>query len=199
MMSIGITRRALMVGLVVGAALSGSAAAEPERRGGAPPSAAVEEEGLRVPPAGRPRDGEAPGLDSLLQLPEGFVPSGDRPAVAGTSEVQWRRRFRKALGDLDEARAKLAETKRELDAVAEEGGGQWSVAPAVGGANTPGNSPLSFKLRQELRRNREQVEAAEKSVRQLKIEADLAGVPEAWREGAGTAEIPTELESSMGP
>jgi multidrug efflux pump subunit AcrB len=152
------------------------------------PSAPAEPETLNVPPsaAGPRRDGAAPppGIDSLLQLPAGFVPSSERTAVAGASEAEWRRRFRRTRGELDQARNALESTKRELDSVADEGGGsQWNVAPAVGGGNSPqGNSPISFKLRQELKRNRESVEKAEKALRQLQIEADLAGVPVAWRE-----------------
>ena len=138
----------------------------------------------------------SPGIESLLQLPTGFVPSSERPAVAGASEAEWRRRFRKTRGELEEARNTLEATKRELDSVADEGGGsQWNVAPAVGGASPQGNSPMSFKLRQELKRNRDSLEAAEKALRQLRIEADLAGVPVAWREepSAGKPSPPTEF------
>ncbi|MCA9504342.1 MAG: hypothetical protein KC616_14730 [Myxococcales bacterium] len=124
-----------------------------------------------------------PELEDLLQLPSDFVIERSRP-VAGATENEWRRRFEKAAEELSEARDQLAATKRELDAVAETGGAsQWSVAPpgAGGGNSTPTNSPLSFKLRQELQRNRERVEAATRGLRELRIEADLAGVPVSWR------------------
>ncbi|HKK53766.1 MAG TPA: hypothetical protein VKA74_19380 [Myxococcota bacterium] len=150
-------------------------------------------DGLRVPPSQRPLGdgaGEAsgtqrgPGLESLLELPSGFGSSRSRAAVAGASEQEWRRRFERSRKALSEARDKLAATKRELDSVVDEGGGsQWNVAPAIGGGGggpAGGASPLSFKLRQELRRSREGVEQAEKALRQLRIEADLAGVPRSW-------------------
>jgi hypothetical protein len=57
--------------------------------------------------------------------------------------------------------------------------------PGASGQNDP-TSPLSFKLRQELVRNREALEEAEKALRELKIEADLAGVPATWRVVAAT-------------
>ena len=87
---------------------------------------------------------------------------------------------------MNEARTKLAATKRELDSVAVDGGSQWNVAPAIGaaggGQGAQGrDTPLSFKLRQQLKRNREAVEQAEKALRRLQIEADLAGVPRSWR------------------
>jgi hypothetical protein len=40
---------------------------------------------------------------------------------------------------------------------------------------------LSYKLRQEIRRNREIIERNEKKLRSLEIEADLAEVPADWR------------------
>lgn len=133
-------------------------------------------------PRGFPRGSSGPGLDALLQLPSGYQ-AQPPPPVAGATEAEWRRRFAKAQGELAEAREELERAKRELDAVAEGGASsQWAVAPP-GASNSGGGStsPLSFKLRQELRRSRSRVEAAEKAVRELTIEADLAGVPERWR------------------
>ncbi|MBW2497466.1 MAG: hypothetical protein JRF61_09365 [Deltaproteobacteria bacterium] len=149
------------------------------------------EEPLRVPPSPGGRSGGAadgaPGLESLLQLPPGFGTRGEQPAVAGASEAEWRRRFRRSYGELEEARAQLEATKGELDEIVDEGGSQWAVAPPIGGATPEGasNSPLSFKLRQQLKGDRERVEAAERAMRELRIEADLAGVPRTWQsEGA---------------
>jgi hypothetical protein len=138
-----------------------------------------------------PRSGSAspsrgdtvPDLDDLLHLPSGFDGAGSR-RVAGTTETEWRRRFSTATAELAEAKAELDQTKKELDGVAEGGGAsQWSVAaPGSGGAEGgQSNSPMSFKLRQQLKRNRERIETAERSMRELKIEADLAGVPPGWR------------------
>jgi len=129
---------------------------------------------------------EEPGLDALLELPQGFGTVESEPAVAGSGEAEWRRRFRAGRDRLKEARTKLAATKRELDALAVEDGGQWNVGPAIGaalgGEGAQGrDTPLSFKLRQQLKQDREAVEQAEKELRRLQIEADLAGVPRSWR------------------
>ncbi len=124
--------------------------------------------------------GQGPSLDALLQLPTGFVTT-EPDAVAGAGETEWRRRFSRADGDLAEARSALEETKRELAGVAESGGAsQWSIAPP-GAESGPTTSPLSFKLRQKLREERDQIEIREKALRELRIEADLAGVPQSWR------------------
>ena len=129
-------------------------------------------------------EGDPVELDSLLQLPSGFGSTSTR-VVAGAGESEWRRRFGKADRELLKARASLNETKRELDEVAVDGGSsQWSVAPPGGGAGGgagAGPSPLSFKLRQKLKDDRERIDAKKRALRELRIEADLAGVPQSWR------------------
>ena len=54
------------------------------------------------------------------------------------------------------------------------------AAPGAG-ANAE-NSPLSYKLRQDIRRQREDVEQAERALTELRVEANLAGVPEDWQD-----------------
>lgn len=175
-------------GLVALGPAGRAGAAEGEDVVGAPSSASGDEEVLNLPGRTRPGDpggagqGER-GIDDLLKLPSGFMTrEADRP-VAGASEDEWRRRFTRAEKALGDARETLAETRRELDGLAGTGGAsQWSVAPPGASGQSGGStSPLSFKLRQELVRNREALEEAEKALRELKIEADLAGVPAAWR------------------
>jgi hypothetical protein len=146
--------------------------------------AAQPREQMTIPSAGS-SDRGAPGLDALLKLPSGYNNQPLPQSVAGASEKEWRRRFRVTRSALDEARETLEATKRELDGVAfESGGSQWSVAPpggGGGGAPSQSTSPLSFKLRQALKASRIELEAAERSLRELEIEANLAGVPVAWR------------------
>jgi hypothetical protein len=151
------------------------------------------------PVPNRPRskhpEGDPVDLDTLLHLPSGFG-SRSPTAVAGAGESEWRRRFEKADRELAEARRSLEETKKELDEAAEGGGGsQWSIAPPGGGGgggeSSPSSSPLSFKLRQKLREDREQITERERALRELRIEADLAGVPQAWRAvNRGSSESP---------
>jgi hypothetical protein len=98
---------------------------------------------------------------------------------------------------LSAARDALEATKLELDGIALQGSGtQWSIAPPGGGAAAPTSSPLSFKLRQELKQNRLELEDADKALRKLQIEADLAGVPRSWRGESALAEV---VPSELGP
>lgn len=138
-----------------------------------------------------------PGLDDLLHIPSGYLQPSGR-IVSGAGEVEWRRRFQKAQKELRTALSTLESTKRELDEVAEGGSSsQWSVAPP--GVSNSGNgssvSPLSFRLRQELLRNRERLDVAETELKELRIEADLAGVPVDWRGDTNIA-IPRRIPDS---
>jgi len=168
---------------------------EPSSNGGdaaAPEQADV----LNVPGHSTTRDPGAgqggPGLDDLLKLPSDFRTKDRAQPVAGASEEEWKRRFARAEKAIGEAHQTLAETRRELDGMAEAGGAsQWSVAPPGASGGSQSTSPLSFKLRQELVRNREDLEAAEKALRDLRIEADLAGVPAQWRVVAATPAPPS--------
>ena len=137
-----------------------------------------------VPSRGTRSGGTGPVLDDLLRLPSGFEAKPAARPVAGASEDEWKSRFSRAEKAIGDAREALTATKRELDSLAESGGAsQWSVAPpgASGGGQQQSTSPLSFKLRQELLRNRQALEEAERARRELRIEADLAGVPANWR------------------
>ena len=149
------------------------------------------EPGLVVPigdgPA--PRDGASgPGLDALLQVPSDYLAPRGR-TVGGVGEQEWRRRFALAHKQLRGAQSALDEIKQSLGEASEgSGASQWAVAPpGVSNAGGPTNSPLSFRLRQELVRKREDLEAAERSLRDLRIEADLVGVPVDWR---GDRDVP---------
>jgi hypothetical protein len=154
----------------------------------ADPSAEPE---LSIPGTRRPSSpqGASGGIESYLQLPDDFITTSPY-SVAGASEAEWRRRFKKATSALSEAKTSLEATKRELDGVADGGGSsQWSVAPPGGGGGdgppSASTSPLSFRLRQQLRADRDRIDTTEKAMRELRIEADLAGVPESWRSSEG--------------
>jgi hypothetical protein len=117
-------------------------------------------------------------LDQLLRLPNTLDFREERKGGAGASD--WRRRFREAEGRIEAARAKLAQVETDLDSAAEGGGSQWQIAPP-GQTASSDTGPLSFRLREELRRTRADLEEAERQLRALAVEADLAEVPEAWR------------------
>jgi hypothetical protein len=51
-----------------------------------------------------------------------------------------------------------------------------------GGAGGGAQSPLDFRLRQTIQRHRLEIERLERQLRELEVEANLAAVPESWRE-----------------
>jgi hypothetical protein len=118
-------------------------------------------------------------LDALLKLPSDAPPL-EADAQSGASRKEWEARFSAARADLEEARAALADSQSELEDLAADSAA-WQMAPPGASANAE-NSPVSFKLRQEIRQRREEVERAEKALTELRIEANLAGVPEDWQE-----------------
>ena len=52
------------------------------------------------------------------------------------------------------------------------------------------NSPVSYRLLQEIRRQREEVARFERRLRDLRIEANLAGVPDDWLAAATDPAVP---------
>lgn len=138
------------------------------------------QEGDRGEAAGAPARDAAPvpavGLDALLKLPSGGSPAGSQRTDEGESE--WRARFARARGELATAEEALAEAQRKLEELASGRGTYQVTAPGAQAGSDTG--PLSFGLRQEIRRQREAVERAQHQLDELRIEANLAGVPEAW-------------------
>ncbi len=128
--------------------------------------------------SGRGEDsGREVELERLLQLPESFDVGGEHRG--GASESEWRGRFLKARQDIDATRYALDEAQKQLEILAGDTSGYQVAAP---GATDPQNSPVSFQLRQEIRRQREELGRAQKRLRELGVQANLADVPEPWRQ-----------------
>lgn len=131
---------------------------------------------------GEATDATAPpgvDLDSLFRLPKDS-PRVEEPRPGGLSRKQWGERFEIATGDVAKSRAAL---RKAQDALEEKAAGTdaWQLA-APGAPAGSDNSPLSYKLRQEIRQQRDELAAAERRYEELRIEANLAGVPEAWQQ-----------------
>lgn len=118
-------------------------------------------------------------LDRLLQLPppEPFIHGNPRPG--GATRTQWKARFSEARGDLEKARMALAAAKQELEELAGDSAA-WRMAVPGGQPDSNANSPVSFRLIQEIRRQREEVAHGQRRMKELEVEANLAGVPEDW-------------------
>ena len=117
-------------------------------------------------------------MDRLLSLPRGYDVGSAKKG--GATRVEWRARFNEARGALTEAQAGLAKTRAEMEANAADGG-SWKMAPP-GSDLSNTDSPSSYRLTQQLRRGREEVRAAEQALTALDVEANIASVPQDWRE-----------------
>lgn len=159
--------RRTLGGLLVAGLTAGGVAAAEEPVAPAPPGATAPAE--PVAPAGVK-------LDQLLTLPSDRSYTVERKG--GMTRGEWRTRYGEVRGDLAKERAAYEETQVKLEDAA---GGQWSVNPIPGAEQDTSRNPVDFQLRTQLRRHREEIDRLERKLRQLDIEANLAGVPEEWR------------------
>ena len=129
------------------------------------------------------------GLDSLLRLPPTLSPATE-PRAGGATKQEWQQRFATARGDVETARQAIDKAQDELGKMA-RGTDNWQMAaPGAQAGTQTETSPMSYKLRQELRNQREELAAAERRLTDLEVEANLAGVPEEWTRPPGEAPKP---------
>jgi hypothetical protein len=117
------------------------------------------------------------GLDRLLKLPEGQSYGVDRRG--GLSRGEWRARFVEIQDALAIERKGLVEAEARLDQTAGTAS-NWQMAPVPGMQPSP-DAPLDYQLRVSIRRHKSEIERLEHKLKQLEIEANLAGVPPEWR------------------
>jgi hypothetical protein len=120
---------------------------------------------------------ESVTLDRLLTLPSALpLESSER---GGLTRAEWSSRFAAAKAEVEVAQTDLDGSLAKLSEMAGKAG-NWKVgAPGVQ-VDPNDNSPVNYGLKQEIRRKREDVVRAERKVRDLIVEANLAGVPENW-------------------
>ncbi len=116
-------------------------------------------------------------LDDLLSLPSGFQVEVERRV--GATEAEWRDRFVEARKKLEDMKQRLAKIQKELDEVSHTSTA-WQVAAP--GSRDPQTSPLSLRLRDEVRGQRRAIDLAQRELRALDVQADLASVPRRWRD-----------------
>jgi len=131
-----------------------------------------------------PGGGSPVPLQQLLKLPSGAASEASIDKRGGNTRSEWEQRFRKVRADHEKAETELAATRAALEKKAATQSGQWRVsAPGLGGAVSAegSDSPLDYRLTQDLRRNREELVRSERRIQDLEVEANLAGVPQDWR------------------
>lgn len=121
---------------------------------------------------------EAPAeLERLLTLPGSQNYGVDRRG--GLSRGEWRARFSEIESALETERKALSDAEGRLDEAAGSAS-NWQMAPVPGMQPSP-DAPLDYQLRVAIRRHKSEIERLERKLRQLEIEANLAGVPPEWR------------------
>lgn len=175
--------RSLTVALASGILLSGpvraqEADAEPAPSDAAKPQAAREVEAS--PSAGtRTR----PGLGSLLRPRSTRPYTESAPQREGRGErdrAEWRQAFAEAREQIVTIETRLEEARVQ---VAEAAGGSAYQYTPLGGTDGQGPSdPEVLKIRAQIKRDKRELEEAERRFRDLQVEASLAGVPADWIE-----------------
>lgn len=136
-------------------------------------------------PVARTQEPEAPAaevsLEKLLTLPESVVATPSSQARrGGKTRAEWQTRFEEARAELAKAKQGLEDSRKELGDVASDQA--WSMsAPGLPVQSSPSETSIDFRLRQQIRKQREDLERAEHQLDELAVEANLAGVPEEWR------------------
>jgi hypothetical protein len=126
---------------------------------------------------GTPPTGKV-GIDQLLKLPETLEFDVERRG--GQTRSEWRARFDEARQSVADAREGLAQAQQRLATVAGRND-NWNMAPPGVPVEAAEVGPDTYRLRDEVRRWRAEIERSEARLRELDIEASLAGVPAEWR------------------
>jgi hypothetical protein len=117
-------------------------------------------------------------LDKLLKLPS-TTPVVVEARKGGHTRPEWRARFDTAQGNLADHEKALRRAREELEELVGEKSSWQMTAPGLP-AGSAENTPVSFQLREEIRREEAEVDRAERRLRDLEVEASLAGVPADW-------------------
>ncbi len=127
-------------------------------------------------------------LNDLLKLPTTLIVPGHLERHGGATKVEWQARFVTAREDIAKAKKNLAKARKVLEKKVGEGGAWRMSAPGIGDSNPQDrdpqinpNAPADYKLSQQVRREREEVNRSGRYLQDLEVEANLAGVPEGWR------------------
>lgn len=153
-------------------ALAPSAAAEDAAPAGEAPTPEVEAPSSGSVPSGL-------GIDSLLR-PRGSFSPAPAPALqprGGRTREEWLDAFAEAREQVSDLEGQVAASQRQIR---EASKGEWGYSPTGGGA--PPTDPEVLKLRAQLKRDRQSLDAARARLRDLDVEASLAGVPDSWRD-----------------
>src|SRR5215831_16751181 len=139
------------------------------------PAETPSEDGAKSPP---PSPGGAGSektidLDTLLH-PSATALQPTGKVLGGRDQKGWQAEFKRARQEVSDLEGKIEAEQNKMRSIS---GGDWQYSPAGGEAT----DPEVLKLRATLKRDRQSLEASRQRLRDLDVEASLAGVPEDWR------------------
>ncbi len=162
-----VSLRSLAIALAICASSAATRAEEAAPSVAAPKA----EEGATAPdPAPPPKSLD---LERLLQ-PGAVHAQPTGKLMGGRDQRAWREEFRHAREEVSDLEGKVEAGQKNLRSAAAN---EWNYTPTGGEAT----DPEVLKLRAQLRRDRQSLEASRQRLRDLDVEASLAGVPEDWR------------------
>lgn len=126
-----------------------------------------------------------PEIDRLLKLPESMSYSSEKKG--GATRNEWRSRFAEARASVTQGEKALEKAQKEQATVAGSKS-EWQFTPPGLPVQSDENSTTSFQLRQEVKRKRDEVDRARVRLRELEVEANLAGIPADWRSSGTDAD-----------
>jgi hypothetical protein len=160
--------RGLLVISMASAAACAAAGADETPKPTADPAPAAES------PGASPRT--QPQLDRLLRPRDLVVVPAEGSVRGGRDREAWREQFQALRDEIETLEGAIAIKQQKLREASEGG---YQFAPPGGGTPT---DPEVLRWRVELKRDRTSLEASRRRLRELEIEASLAGVPSSWIE-----------------
>jgi hypothetical protein len=116
-------------------------------------------------------------LDRLLKLPSSVDYDVERRG--GAPRTEWRGRFKAAQAELVSSKKDLEKAMAKLEKAA-VGSDQWRFVPP--GGDVAAENQDNLRIRMDVTKKREAFAHAEKGLKDLEVEANLAAVPPEWRE-----------------
>ena len=141
--------------------------------GSADPESTVGDSGEAVQTAPR-LSGPSLNLERLLRPPRVAGPLPETPG--GKDREAWSTEFSRLRTEIADLEQQIALAQEGIRAAAPD---DWSFSPTGGGMPS---DPEVLRLRAQLRRDRQSLEAARQRLRDLDVEASLAGVPDGWKQ-----------------